>query len=138
METINSTLTITKLDQTRLKNFFTKKQNTFELKNNIKIVEEKLNLKPVDSKKVPPTVVTMNSRVMVKNLLMNKTFTFQLVYPDAVDIAKQKISIFSPIGASMFGHSQGDEFSWTGGNGRNKFIIEKIVYQPESAGDYHL
>jgi regulator of nucleoside diphosphate kinase len=138
MKTIDSTITITKMDQKRLQNFFTKKQNTFELKNNIKIVEEKLNLKPVDPKKIPPTVVTMNSKVAVKNLLMNKTFTFELVYPDAVDISKNKISIFSPIGASMFGHSQGDEFAWTGGNGKNKFLIEKIIYQPESAGDYHL
>ena len=138
MKTIDNTITITKMDQKRLRNFFTKKQNTFELKNNIKIVEEKLSLKPINSKKVAPTVVTMNSKVAVKNLLMNKTFTFELVYPDAVDISNNKISIFSPIGASMFGHSQGDEFAWIGGNGKNKFLIEKIIYQPESAGDYHL
>ncbi len=138
MNTINKTVTITKLDQTRLRNFFTKKQNTFELKNNIKIVEEKLGVPPVEPEKVPPTVVTMNSKVKIKNLLLGKTFTFELVYPDAVDISNNKISIFSPIGASMFGYSQGDEFAWVGGNGNNKFVIEKVVYQPESAGDYHL
>lgn len=138
MKTLDKQITITKLDQGRLKDFFTKKQNPFELKANIKIVEEKLGTKPVDPKKVSPTVVTMNSKVQVRNVLLNKTFTFQLVYPDKVDISNNKISIFSPIGASMFGHSQGDEFAWVGGNGKNKFIIEKVVYQPESAGDYDL
>ncbi|HSI76956.1 MAG TPA: GreA/GreB family elongation factor [Lunatimonas sp.] len=137
MKTIDNII-ITKSDQTRIRNYFAKKEYGFELRNNLKIVEEKLYFKPVDSKKVPPTVVTMNSKVKVKNLMLNKSFELELVYPDAVDVSNQKISIFSPIGASMFGHSQGSEFAWVGQNGKIKFTIEKIVYQPESAGDYHL
>ncbi|WP_158858275.1 GreA/GreB family elongation factor [Lunatibacter salilacus] len=137
MKTIDNII-ITKSDQTRIRNYFAKNKYGFELRNNLKIVEEKLYFKPVDSKKVPPTVVTMNSKVKVKNLMLNKSFELELVYPDAVDVSNQKISIFSPIGASMFGHSQGSEFAWAGQNGKIKFTIEKIVYQPESAGDYHL
>lgn len=138
MRTLSDKITITNLDQNRLQNFFTKKQNPFEFKDNIKILEEKLRSAVVDSKKVDAKVVTMNSKVKIKNLLIGKSFTFQLVYPNEVDISKKKISIFSPIGASMFGHSEGEEFSWVGSNGKNRFIIEKIIYQPESAGDFHL
>lgn len=137
MKTFNN-ITITTLDQDRLKEYFVK-QNDFDLKQNVKVVEEKLKMaKAVDSKKIPPTVVTMNSKVKVKNVVLGKSFSLELVYPNAVDTTKFKISIFSPIGASMFGYSKGDEFIWYGGNGKNKFLIEEITYQPESAGDYHL
>lgn len=137
MKTLNK-ITITKSDQNRLQPYFNK-PNNFDLRDNLKIVEKKLNAaKAVDSKKVPPTVVTMNSKVMVRNVFLRKTFSLELVYPDHVDATNFKISIFSPLGASMFGYSQGDEFIWSGKNGKNKFVIEKIIYQPESAGDYHL
>lgn len=131
-------LTITKTDLERLQKFFYT-NNDFEVKPNIKLVEEKINsAKKVDSKKVAPTVVTMNSKVKVKNIALGKSFSLELVYPDAVDTTRYKISIFSPIGASMYGYAQGDEFIWYGGNGKNSFLIEEITYQPESAGDYDL
>lgn len=131
-------LTITKTDLERLQKFFYT-NNDFEVKPNIKLVEEKINsAKKVDSKKVGPTVVTMNSKVKVKNMALGKSFSLELVYPDAVDTTRYKISIFSPIGASMYGYAQGDEFIWYGGNGKNSFLIEEITYQPESAGDYDL
>jgi regulator of nucleoside diphosphate kinase len=137
METLTKKITITKSDQERLQIYFLKNQNNHEIKNNIKIVAEKLNIKAVDPQNIAPTVVTMNSKVKVKNLLLKKSFTLQLVYPDAVDVNNNKISIFSPLGASMFGYSQGDEFEMIGGNGRNKFLIEEVLYQPEATGDFN-
>lgn len=141
METLNKKITITQSDQDRLMNFisfFPKYQNPLEVKQNVKRVVEKLKLAPVDSQKVPSNVVTMNSRVEIKNLRMGKTFILQLVYPDEVEITNNKISIFSPIGSYIFGHSQGDEFTLGERSGKHRYSIEKIIYQPESAGDYHL
>lgn len=136
METKN--ITVTKTDQDRLQGLFFK-QNDYEVKPNVKLVEEKLSTaKSVDPKKIAPNVVTMNSKVRVKNVSLGKSFTLELVYPNAVDTTKFKISIFSPLGASMYGYAQGDEFIWYGGNGRNSFLIEEVTYQPESAGDYDL
>ena len=131
-------LTITKSDLERLQKFFYN-HNEYEVKPNIKLVEEKISVaNKVDSKKIAPNVVTMNSKVKVKNMALGKSFSLELVYPDAVDTTNFKISIFSPIGASMYGYAQGDEFIWYGGNGKNSFLIEEITYQPESAGDYDL
>lgn len=131
-------LTVTKADLERLQKFFYS-HNDFEVKPNIKLVEEKINAaNKVDSKSVAPNVVTMNSKVKVKNKALGKSFSLELVYPDAVDTTNFKISIFSPIGASMYGYAQGDEFVWYGGNGKNSFVIEEVTYQPESAGHYDL
>lgn len=138
MKNINQ-ITITTVDKKRLLSIFNTTQNYSDFRENIRVVEEKLNsAKTVTSRKVPPTIVTMNSRVAVKNLSLGKAMAIQLVYPDAVDAANFKISIFSPLGASLLGHAQGDEFVWSGRNGKNRFLIEKILYQPESAGDFHL
>lgn len=138
MKTLNS-LIITSVDKKRILDIFNAQRSHSDLLENLKVIAEKLGTaKTVASKKVPPTVVTMNSKVLVKNLSLGRAMSVELVYPDAVDAARFKISVFSPLGASMFGYSQGDEFVWTGKNGRNRFFIEKIMYQPESAGDYHL
>ena len=132
-------LIITTIDKKRLLGTFNVRQNYSVFREYIQLIDEKLNTaKTVTSKKVPPTVVTMNSRVEVKNVSLGKAMSIELVYPDAVDPANLKISVFSPLGASILGHSQGDEFFWTGRNGKNRFLIEKILYQPEAAGDYHL
>ncbi|EMR03256.1 nucleoside diphosphate kinase regulator [Cesiribacter andamanensis] len=133
------TLIVNSLDKKRLSKLFPVQQSYAELRDNIKLLEEKLGTaKTLTAKKVPPTVVTMNSRVEVKNLSLGRAMAVELVYPDAVDAARFKISIFSPLGAAIFGYSQGDEFLWAGRSGKNRFRIEKVLYQPESAGDYHL
>ena len=44
--------------------------------------------------------------------LLGRAMSVELVYPEVVDAAKFKISIFSSLEASISGYSQGDEFVW--------------------------
>lgn len=92
----------------------------------------------VDSKSVPSTVVTMNSRVLLIDVDEKKTMDFTLVFPRDADIDAGRLSVLSPVGTAILGHSEGDVIEWCVPAGLRKFRIEKVLYQPEAAGDFHL
>ncbi len=92
----------------------------------------------VPSKKVPPNVVTMNTRMRVKDLDSEKEMSIQLVFPSEADFERGKISILAPIGTALIGYRAGDTVEWNVPSGTRRLLIEEITYQPEAAGDYHL
>lgn len=92
----------------------------------------------VDPHEVPGDVVTMNSIVKISFLDSNKSMQFQIVYPGAADIRENKISIFSPVATALIGYKVGDAIEWIVPSGLTKIRIDEIIYQPESAGHFHL
>lgn len=93
----------------------------------------------VDSKDMPSTVVTMNSKVRFRVSSSQTEFCLTLVYPKDVDASGGTISILAPVGSALLGLSQGDEIEWPRpGGGKMRVRIEEVVYQPERSGDYHL
>ena len=92
----------------------------------------------VDPEGIPPTVVTMNSRIRFRVTSSNEEFALALVYPKDVDESGGTISVLAPVGSALLGLSQGDEIEWPKpGGGTLKVRIEEILYQPERAGEYH-
>ena len=51
---------------------------------------------------------------------------------------ENKISIFSPVATALIGYKESDEIEWMVPSGMTKIRIDKIIYQPEAAGDYAL
>lgn len=93
----------------------------------------------VPPQEVPPTLVTMNSRVTFTVLPEGKTMTYTLVYPADMDGSADKISILAPVGSALIGLSVGQEIDWSvGGDKSTRVRIENVDYQPEEAGDFHL
>lgn len=92
----------------------------------------------VASNKMPPNVVTMNTQLQVRDLGSGQGMSVQLVFPSEADFEKGKISILAPIGTAIIGYREGDIVEWKVPAGTRRLKIEKIVYQPEAAGDYHL
>lgn len=90
------------------------------------------------SEAIPNDVVTMNSKVTVKDIETGESFTYTLVFPAAANISQDKISILSPVGTALIGYQAGDVVEWDVPEGIRRLKIMKIVYQPEAAGDYHL
>jgi regulator of nucleoside diphosphate kinase len=91
----------------------------------------------VDSKEIPPTVVTMNSTVRFKIESSAQEFHLTLVYPKDADASGGTISILAPVGSALLGLSIGDEIEWPKpGGGVLRVRIEGITYQPERAGEY--
>lgn len=92
----------------------------------------------VDPADVPPTVVTMNSRVRFSVISTGETFNLTLVYPKDLDASGEKISILAPVGSALLGLSQGDEIEWPKpGGGVLRVRIDEVLYQPERAGELH-
>jgi regulator of nucleoside diphosphate kinase len=103
------------------------------------LYEELGRARVITASDTPPTLVTMNSRVVVENVSTSRKREVTLAYPRDTDAARGRISVFSPLGAALLGLSQSQEIAWKLPNGRPaRFRIEEILYQPEAAGDYHL
>jgi len=100
--------------------------------------EELVRAVVVSSKEVPSDVVTMNSEVQVKDLSTGKKMVFRLVFPHDADFDRGKVSILAPIGTALIGYRAGDTVDWRVPAGIRRLKIEKVLYQPEAAGDYHL
>jgi regulator of nucleoside diphosphate kinase len=102
-------------------------------------LENELNrAKVVKSHDVPPNVITMNSEVYLRDLDTKEEIIYRLVFPDHADASQGRVSILAPIGTALLGYSVGDTIEWNVPAGSVKLKVEKILYQPESAGDYHL
>lgn len=89
----------------------------------------------VAPEEVPENVVTMNSRVRLRDDERNEEMTCSLVFPlearDSEDLRERSISVLSPIGMSILGRQVGHV---VGGRIR----VDEMLYQPEAAGDFHL
>lgn len=100
--------------------------------------QELSRAKVVPSGKVPPDVVTMNSRVVLADEDTGERTTYTLVFPKDADIDSGRISVLAPVGTAILGFAQGDVVEWQVPSGTRRIRIEEVVYQPEAAGDLHL
>ncbi|TYT73581.1 nucleoside diphosphate kinase regulator [Desulfobotulus mexicanus] len=92
----------------------------------------------VEPQNVPADAITMNSKVLLKDLATEKEAEWTLVFPGKADIAQNRISILAPAGIAMIGLRVGDVVTWPTQDGEKRLKVEALLYQPEAAGDYHL
>jgi regulator of nucleoside diphosphate kinase len=97
---------------------------------------ELANATVVAPRELPDDVISMRSRILI--VLDGKEKEFSLVYPDEANRAVGKLSILSPIGTAIIGYRAGDVINWHTPGGLKRIEIKKVLYQPESAGDYEL
>ncbi len=102
-------------------------------------LEKELNrAKVVKSRDIPPNVITMNSEVFLRDMETQEKVAYRLVFPDHADANQGWISILAPVGTALLGYRVGDVIEWTVPAGTVRLKVEKILYQPEAAGDYSL
>ena len=82
--------------------------------------------------KVPPDVITMNSRAELLDLDTNERVGFTLVFPAEADVEEGRISILAPLGTAMLGYRVGDEFEWAVPYGNRRLRVTRIEFQPEA------
>lgn len=97
---------------------------------------ELLQANIVESKKIPPTVITMNSKVQFRDLDNDEKTIVSLVFPIEANYNDGRLSVTSPIGTAMLGYAEGDTIEWTVPAGKRRINIERILYQPEAAGNF--
>jgi regulator of nucleoside diphosphate kinase len=92
----------------------------------------------VSPKDIPETTITMNSQVALQDLETGEEEIYTLVFPEEANLEQNKVSVLAPIGTAMIGYEVGDVFEWAVPSGVRKLKVSRVIYQPESSGDFHL
>lgn len=96
------------------------------------------NSRVVAPEKVPAHIVTMNSKVRLRDEQRDEEEVLTLAYPDDSGYAKDRVSVLSPIGAALLGCREGEQVGLVGSRASRALVLEKIEYQPERDGEYSL
>jgi regulator of nucleoside diphosphate kinase len=136
----NKPIQITQLDLERLQKLIEDAQQTeYRGSDSLVHLQEELDrAEIVAPQDVSEGVVTMNSTVVLLDLETGEEETYTLVLPERADLARGRISVLAPIGTAMLGYEAGDIFEWEVPAGTRRLKVQRVLYQPEAAGDYHL
>jgi regulator of nucleoside diphosphate kinase len=88
--------------------------------------------------KVQRGVVTMNSRVRLHDVQSNQRETYTLTYPADANIDELKLSVLAPLGRALLGARVGQIIEVRTPGGLRRLKVDRILYQPEAVGDFHL
>jgi regulator of nucleoside diphosphate kinase len=105
--------------------------------------EEKLNqlqrllekAEIVAPESIPANIVTMNSKLRLKDCKNGDDIVISLVFPNDATVDKDfedmKVSVLSPIGLSVFAREVGETVS-------EEIRVQEILFQPEAMGRFDL
>jgi regulator of nucleoside diphosphate kinase len=91
-----------------------------------KLAEELARSAPVSMAEVPADVVTMHSRVRVRDLGTGAARTYTLVFPYQADLRSGRLSVLAPLGTALLGYREGDEIEWAMPGGLHRLRIESV------------
>ncbi|MCB2020408.1 MAG: GreA/GreB family elongation factor [Rhizobacter sp.] len=138
MEVLALERTLSELDHVRLTNLVHRHKcgrSTFSSALPIEQVLDAADI--VHWREVPPDVVTMLSRVELKDPQTGATSRLTLCYPEDADPAVGFVSVLSPLGWSLLGQKVGTTVHWPTPSGAARAAeILGILFQPESSGDF--
>jgi regulator of nucleoside diphosphate kinase len=61
-----------------------------------------------------------------------------LVYDADADLFGEKLSVLTGLGASLLGARVGEVVEWQTRRGPRRVRVERILFQPEAAGEFEL
>ena len=123
---------ITESDQARLQELIESAQGAVL----VELEQEIERASVVASERIAGDVVTMNSRVLLR--LDGEPMEFSLVYPRDAHEPSGKLSILSELGTAILGYRRGDVIDRVIWDRTRRILIDRLLYQPELAGDFHL
>ncbi|RKS53394.1 regulator of nucleoside diphosphate kinase [Gillisia mitskevichiae] len=98
-----------------------------QTKNSIqRLMGELKNAQIVNDSEMPIDVIRFNSKIMVYSE-NGWERSIQLVIPQDKDAKQDKISILTPMGAALFGYSEGDTIEWDFPSGKQVIKIVAVV-----------
>lgn len=95
-----------------------------------RLEEELVRSVPVAAAEVPSDVVTMHSRVTVRDLDAGISRTYTLVFPHEADLPSGRLSVLAPLGTALLGYRVGDEIEWPMPGGVRRIRIEGVRQTP--------
>ena len=94
------------------------------------LLEELDRAEILPSDEIPKDVVTMGATVSFTVEETGEKRTVELVYPKDADIAQNRISILTPVGAGLLGLRVGQTISWPDRAGQERLLRIDSVVQP--------
>lgn len=92
----------------------------------------------VANRDIPADVITMNSRVCLRELTSGERWLATLVFPNAHADDPGAVPVLSPLGLALLGCRAGKVLEWDTACGKRRLLVETVAYQPEAAGHFHL
>ena len=92
----------------------------------------------VSPEKIPPDIVTMRSKVRLRDLDTKEETVYSIVFPSEANFDEGKISVLAPLAMALLGHRRGSTIEFQAPGRVRRLHIVQILYQPESAGDFDL
>lgn len=134
MEAISSTdRTLTRLDHVRLTRLLA--QATGSVADGLRELLDASE--PVEATAIAPTVVTMNTRVLLEDSTGGDPARLTLCYPADADPARGCVSVLSPVGRALLGVRLGELARWQAPDGRQHAArVLGVLFQPEASGDF--
>lgn len=87
----------------------------------------------VESRLVPPDVVTMNSRVRFEDETTGECRDVTIVFPQQVNASMGLISVLTPVGTALLGLTVGQSIAWPFPDGTQHCLrVLKLIDQPEA------
>jgi regulator of nucleoside diphosphate kinase len=108
---------------------------TSEQKQLLELLQLRLNSAQIcPREKVTRDLITMNSKVCIKDLETNvKAFPI-ICFPEDANEKYHKLSILSPLAINLLGSRVGQQITVKQSYRLHHFSIEAIIFQPEAAG----
>jgi len=129
---------LSRIDYQRLKNFMQKKGQVY-IKHDLENLDAVLKTAElINPEVIPPDVVTMNSKIRIKDIELDEDYICTLNYPGQTYLSEENCSILTPMGTALLGSRVGELIRCDMTHNSITMRVEEILYQPEAACDYHL
>jgi len=93
--------------------------------------------KVVPSKRIPPDVVTMNTRLRYADRTLKTIREATVVYPEEANAAVNQVSVLSPLGRALLGMKVGQRTTVRlPYDEEHEISVLEILYQPEAEGHF--
>jgi regulator of nucleoside diphosphate kinase len=102
----------------------------------VHLTEELDDAQVIPPAAMPPDVVTLSSRVRVRDMKTGEVQVYTLVLPLQANFEQGRISVLAPLGIAILGQRAGDIVDVRAPGGVRRLRIDDILYQPEAAGDF--
>lgn len=135
------TIYISETDRERLGNLIEQIRNQGDRSNLSyanELAEELEVAEVVASEAIPPDVVTMRSRIRLRDLDTKEESVYSIVFPSEASFDEGKISVLAPLATALLGYRRGAIVEFVAPGRVRRLQILEILYQPESAGDFDL
>ena len=136
-----TTIYITKTDRERLGNLIQLVRNQDDRAHLAYVNRLEAELEEAEivaPEEIPSDVVTMRSKVKLNDLDTGEETIYSIVFPTEANSDEGKISILAPLATALLGYRRGNIVEFRAPSRLRRLMIEEILYQPESVGDYSL